>query len=485
MKTKVLLINSPTHKENNFISSRVYFPYGLLSIATFLNKKGIETRIIDINNYFSLNLYSQEALFSYIDTNLIKEIDSYRPDIIGIGSLFSGSFNNLIKISTKIKASFNNIPIVIGGIHTTIFVEEILNKYKSVDYVILGEGEYTFFQLVSSLKENKSINNINGLAFRDNNIIIKNDKTKFINNLDELPFVDYSLVNINNYKTKTDDWFTPKNIKVGQPFPIFSSRSCPFQCPFCSMWMVHGKKFRQRSAQNVVNEMEYLYNNYNTRFFDFYDDNLILDKKRAIEIFSEIIKRNLNIQFDTPSGLSMKMLDKEIVDVMVEAGLSRINLAIESGDDYIRNTCMRKNVSTEKIYEIMNHIAKYEKLFIVAYFIIGMPQETHESLNATYQMILDLPIDESTISYATPYPGTELFEYCINNNLLTNPKEYYLDIADFQYLSSEPHFEPHNVTKQELITFRGKCLSFYKNKRTELNLPFNVPLRYLAYKNII
>ena len=117
------------------------------------------------------------------------------------------------------------------------------------------------------------------------------------------------------------------------------------------------------------------------------DDNFALNRKRTIEICSEIIRRGLDIQFETPNGISINTLNEEVLDALVSAGLVRVYLAIESGSEFIRNEIMGKHLSTEKIYEIVGLTKKHKQLHVKAYFIIGMPEETHETLEETYNMI--------------------------------------------------------------------------------------------------
>src|SRR5208337_4375395 len=127
---------------------------------------------------------------------------------------------------------------------------------------------------------------------------------RFIGDLDEIPFPAYDLINLKDYYHDTSNWLNPKNLPINTSISILSSRSCPMRCNFCSMFMVMGPKWRCRSPQNVVDEIEYLYHKYNHRHFSFMDDNLTLKKSHVLEICNQIIERNLNIQFETPNGIA-------------------------------------------------------------------------------------------------------------------------------------------------------------------------------------
>ena len=483
MKNKVLFINPPTSR-NQFIGSDNYFPLGLLSIASILKKHKIESKIIDINNIFYNKNLNHEILNLYIENQLIPFITEYNPDIIGIGCIFCGAFKNLLTISQKIKKKFSEIPIVTGGIHPTQFPSEILKKYEFIDYIILGEGEHTFLELTNSLmqKDNK-YEDIDGIAFRKNNNIIVNPKTKFIKNLHDLPNINYNIIDVTDYKMDTSSWYSPKNIPVKQPFPVITSRSCPNHCSFCNMRSVHGPKIRYRPPNDVLHEIEYLYDTYNIRYFQFIDDNLTFNRQRIIDICNGIIAKNLTIQFDTPSGVAISTLDKDVIDLMVEAGMVRISIAIESGSEYIRNNIMHKHLKTEKIFEVVDACIEHHHLFINAFFIIGMPQETMQTLEETYNLITKLYLDKYAISYATPFPGTELFNYCQKNKLLPFSFEEYIDVDDLQGRSDRPHFKPHNITIDELIEFKQKCENYMQLKREYSKVPDNYPLRFKPVLN--
>ena len=490
---KVCLINPPTSQEpfERFLSLDVipfreylgrenYFPIGLLSLATVLLKHGLRCELVDINNYFYGKELTEELLDAYILEKLLPRIMGETPDLIGIGCLFSGAFRNLLKIARRIKKDFPEILIVIGGMHATTFAKDILKRYSFVDYIILGEGEYSFLQLVKSLAEKCTIfETIDGLAFRRDGEIIENPKSHFIKDLDRLPFIDYSILNVEEYHNMdTSNWYNPKGLKIGQPFPIISSRSCPNRCSFCSMWLVQGPKFRSRLSENVLDELEYLYDKYGVRYFQFMDDNMTFDRRRALEIFRGIIKRKLDIQFDTPNGLGIRHLDKELIDAMVASGMVMLSVAIESGSEYIRNQVMHKNLKTQKIYEVIESAARYHHLFIKGFFIVGMPQDTHETLQASYDMIKNLPLDKISVNYATPYPGTELFNYCLKNNLLPYKRADYVDVEVYQDSDEHPHFEPHGLTYKDLIEFRKRCFDVIKERRKQSGVPYNFPLRY-------
>lgn len=407
---KILLINPPFH--SSFVN-HVSIPLGLGYLGSFLEKNGHNVKIMDgslgkiekvDNGFWHGKPYREIEEF-------IRQENS---DIIGIGCFFSPRFPYVIEIAKLAKKINSKTLTIIGGIHPTMLPKEALEN-KEIDFVVIGEGEHSFLQLVEKLRKNENnFESVDGIAFRKNGEIIVTPKTYFIKNLDDLPFPAFHLLPLEEY-------FKFKQMKrwssEGRCFPIISSRSCPYRCHFCSMYKIHGKKWRARSAENVVNEIEYLVNTYQAEMISFEDDNLTLSKNRMIEICRKIKNRHIKIKWITPNGIAIKTLDEEVLAAMQDAGCIEVNLAIESGDETIRNERMRKKLTLDKIIEVVN-VCKKLRLKANAYFIIGYPGDNNETINKTIELVKKLSFFNIVVSYATPFPGTELYEECLENNYI-------------------------------------------------------------------
>lgn len=469
----ILLINPHTPE---FVRHRDKdIPIGLLYLASILQKHKHKVELIDVNNDFLSLEHKNQKVDSakYFSTEFINRVNSFKPDLIGIGCLFSGRFKNALLISRIIKKHYPNVPIVLGGIHPTTFPRQILNDYSYIDYIIIGEGEYSLIKLIKAHFNDKDLlKTVDGIAFRENKRIFINEKKSFIENPDDLPFPAYNILNLKDYYFNTTRWHNPKNLPVNITLPIISSRACPYRCTFCSMHMVHGRKFRPRSPKNVVDEIEHLYNRYNHRYFSFMDDNLTLDKKRTLDICNEIVDRGLNIQFDTPNGVRINTLDKEVMDALIRAGLIRLCVAPESGSDFIRNKIIHKGLSTKEIYDFFDIVKDYKDLYIKAFFVIGFPEETKETLNETYEMIKRISVRQISIFNVIPFPGTALFEQCKNENLIDLPLDNLHNLDTFaNYNESDvPFVKPYKLEIDDLINFRKKAYDFINQRRTKLCL---------------
>ncbi len=435
----ILLINPKSPDFLNY--NNVGFPISLLYLASVLNKIGKRVIIVDY------------GVGDQIPKNFI-------PDLIGITCLFSGRLPETLRLSKKLKQKYN-CPIILGGIHPTIFAKDILKNHSDVDYICLGEGE----DLICQLTEDRKMEEINGLVYRHDNRIIANHKT-YIVELDKIPFSNYSMINLQKYHYDTEHFKFPRQSKI-LPFPIVSSRSCPNRCNFCAMFHTHGPKWRPRSAKNVVDEIEFLHKTYNQRYFLFIDDNLTFSKKRTKQIAQKIIDRKLDIKFDTPNGVSIKTLDEETLDLLVQAGLEGICVAPESGSDYIRNKVIGKKLSSKQIYDFFNYLRKYPKLFVRSFFVIGFPEETKETLIDTYKMVEKLSdrIDSMSLFYAVPFPGTKLFNQCKQEKLIViDDNNLYNNMTFSNYNDSDvPMIKPYGLELNELKNMRRRIYSLLKH----------------------
>lgn len=453
---KVLLINPQTPR---LIENREYYlPSSLLYLAGSLVGAGHEAKILDLNTF---RMNDDEAAYPIYAKKIMDKVSSFMPGLIGIGCLFSGQFPLVRKYAMMLKGNYCQSKIVIGGIHPTIFCKDILSNCMEIDYVVLGEGEQTLVTLANLIeaKDMSQLTNIDGIGYRDKKNVLVNRKTKFIQDPNIIPFPSYDLVNFQEYYHDTSKWHNPRRLPINMSVPVISSRSCPMRCNFCSMFMVMGTGWRGRSPSNMVDEIEYLYHEKGCRHFSFMDDNLTLNKKHALEVCRQIVLRGLDIQFETPNGIATGTLDEELVDGLVNAGLIRLSLAIESGSEFIRNKIMGKHLHQDKIYNVVRIVKKYPQLYVRAFFIIGMPEDTLQTLNETYEMIREIDVDKPIVTNLMPFPGTKLFEQAVRDKMFVDdvdPTQVWS--MDSLYFTGNKNFfiKPYDMSIDELVAFRKR-----------------------------
>ena len=429
----------------------------LLHLAAILRAKNYEPIIIDLNNSVVHN--QKEKYLDYCKKVIIDSLNEHKPDLVGINCLFSGTFPDVLEFAKTVKSHSPNLKTAIGGIHPTSFYKEILTHCNDVDYVAIGEGENSIVDLAASIKAKNEnlLSAIKSFAYRDKEGVVKINREKnYVEDLSSLPMPAWDLLNFKEFEMNLDHYYNPRKLPLKYRAAIFSSRACPLACNFCDMFLVMGKKHRKRSAKTIVDEIEMLNKNHGVNFFSFMDDQLTLNKGHIIEVCDGIIERKLKIAFDTPNGLWINSLREEVVAKMAEAGLVKTNLAIEHGDDYIRNKIIGKGLDREKIFEVARLFKKY-RVMSSGFFIMGFPEDTNETLQNTYDMMDELKLDTVAVFTLIPFVGTALFKQVVKDKLFID--DWNLDELwknPMQNQQAEFFIKPYNMTVDELYKWRKK-----------------------------
>jgi len=282
-------------------------PLGLAYLAAVLKKRSAIVNVIDANAE-RLNV-----------EQTVKKILESDPGVLCF-TMLTPLVDVSLQIIEQVKLK-KDIPIVAGGPHPTIMPDEILKNNK-IDIVVRGEGEDTISDLYDYFTGAKQLDSISGVSFRLNDKIFHNPSRPSIENLDEIPFPAWELFPLSRYAS----FARKKKFSL----PIITSRGCPFGCIFCYKG-VFGRKYRIRSTQNVVSEIEYLIKKFNIEEFAVVDDNFALNEERALQICEEIIMQNLVIPWTAAGGLTVRTSDK-VLRKMKDAGCYRVAFGVESGN---------------------------------------------------------------------------------------------------------------------------------------------------------
>jgi len=243
---------------------------------------------------------------------------------------------------------------------------------------------------------------------------------------------------------------------------------------------VMGRKFRSKTNEVVLEELKILYYEHNIRYFRIIDDCSTFDKENSMKLFSAIVDSGMNVSFEFYNGLSIRTLDDELIDVIVEAGLIRGSLAIESGSNFLRNKIMNKNLSDEKIYEVYRYFEKkHPHVWLIGLFLIGLPEESVETLEDTICMIRNLRTIYPIFNIIVPFPGTRLWDQCVKDNLM---------LADTKDIWKRS-FWAYPISVDETEKNEGEWCSESINKTEQAFFvkPYNLSIEKLAdyYKKLL
>jgi len=428
------------------------FPLGLGYLGAALKRAGHEVIGLDAAAQRSPTEIADGFIrYGLNQTELSQRIKEIQPDIVGISCFFSSRFPAVLETAKTIKSTNSGIKIIVGGAHPSIMPEQICS-HAEIDYAMIGEAEESLVEFIDALEKRQDFSSIDGLAFRRNGQVIVNPKTHYIDNLDSLGFPDWSLLDFERYLTLNEDRW---GLGHGRYAPVITSRSCPYRCNFCSVQKVMGQKYRARSAEHVLGEIEILVDRYGVNELSFEDDNLTFDKNRFIQICEGMIGYKFGIRWNTPNGVHVGSLDSEMIELARAAGCDSLNLAIESGDEHMRNHVIKKRLKTEKIYEV-TRACRNAGIKVNAYFVIGMPGESEQSINNTKRLIKDLHFNNLSIFVATPIPGTRLYDECLENGYI-KPGQF-----DNEFISNQAIIftQPAIVTPQ----FDGQKVNLWRHR---------------------
>jgi len=372
-----------------------YPPLGLLYVSGYLKSKNIS------NDVFDTTFSNQTTQLEFILEKKPKVICIYTNLMTKI---------EVIKLMKILKTETYNFPkIVLGGPDVTYNVENYLKA--GADFLVIGEGEETTFELYQAIINNSDIHQINGIAFLENNQVIQTEaRTKF-KELNELPLPNREAISMEKY---LETW---KNNHGKSSMTISTQRGCPYTCKWCST-AVYGQSYRRRPAHLVVEEMKMLKEKYNPDAIWFVDDVFTVSHKWLTEFHSEIIKQNAIIPFECITRA--ERLNDEILQLLKEIGCFRIWIGAESGSQKIIDLMDRRvDINhVKKMIQDTNAIGMETGTFVM----VGYPEETIEDIDKTIRYLKEAKPTEYTITIAYPIKGTSLYKEI--ENKITNKLDW-------------------------------------------------------------
>jgi len=373
----------------------------LVQLGADILQTGNDAQILDMQ--FSKNPFK----------DIKSKIEEYQPNFVGM-TFTTPLFKEAKQISEFIKNKFPKITILAGGPHPSIFPIDTLRETK-IDISVYGEGDITIQEIV----QNKPLENVLGIAYKKSDSkIIKNYSRQLINNLDNLPFPAWHLIPVSQY-------INPKVMAKKNPVgTIETSRGCIFGCTFCNK-KIFGHVFRIKSVKRVVDEFELLKKSGFNEVHVF-DDMFSTYLQRAKDICDEIIRRKLNITWQLDCGVRVNSIDQEFFDKCKKAGCYKVAFGFESGNQKILDR-INKGIKVEDGYKVVE-MAKKSGLETIGFFILGLPDETIETMEQTIKFACSLGLDYAKATILVPFPGTPIFDEWKEKGIIKSENwEYYND----------------------------------------------------------
>jgi radical SAM superfamily enzyme YgiQ (UPF0313 family) len=383
---------SPGQADLTLFANRMA-PIGILSLASWLDKHGHETMLLDCLGP-NPPRNTEETAQKLLDWN---------PDMVGFSTTTS-AFLDGYDIACLIKEKRPEVKIIFGAVHASSIGGQLLEHFPSIDYLCVGEGEGT----LQDLADGRPLATISNLAWRDGERIVSNPRRARINDLDEMPF---------------PAWHKLEGFAKGYHLPLFSyvkrygatmitSRGCPFTCSFCDR-TVYEHKYRHNSAEYTWQHMKYLRDRFGVHHINFYDDLFTASRKRVIELCEVLIRKPLGMNWNCAIRVGHND-DEELLSLMQRAGALMLSMGMETADPAMMER-HKTGVELEQVRETVKRIRRLG-MRTKGLFIFGLPGETPETFSKTSDFIMELDLDEMNMTKFTPFHGAPMWHEILHNN---------------------------------------------------------------------
>ena len=395
-------------------------PIGLLYVATCLKDAGHEVRIFD------------NSIHSVSAERVVHWIKSQDPDLVGFSTL---TVTTLFadKVAELLKQKLPEIPIVYGGYHASINHRRILKEQPFVDFVVRGEGESIVVELADALESRKNIDEIRGITYRENGRINVNQDSPLTEDINSIPFPDRSLLHgeylgvVNNFRTTVKKFTT-----------VMSSRGCPYNCTFCAA-STHGRrKWRGRSAENIIEELSYLKDQGFGQIY-FVDDSFTINASRVIELCKQMKKEKLDMYWATETRVDLA--GKEMLWAMKQAGCNGLYFGIESAIPWILEY-YRKKITPQKAKLAIKNCNEVG-MDSFASFIMGAPGETVAEMWTTIRFASKIGVDIPDFHTLGAAPGMPIWDELVSQGYINEDKYWRTGVA-------VPDIVPNAVPREKI-----------------------------------
>jgi len=383
---------SPGQPDLTLFANRMA-PIGILSLASWLDKHGHETMLLDCLGPNPPRNAEETA----------KRLLDWNPDMVGFSTTTS-AFLDGYDIASLIKEKRPWVKIIFGAVHASSIGGQLLEHFPHIDYLCVGEGEGT----VQDLADGRPLATISNLVWRDGERIVSNPRRARLDDLDELPF---------------PAWHKLEGFAKGYHLPLFSyvkrygatmitSRGCPFTCSFCDR-TVYEHKYRHNSAEYTWEHMKYLRDRFGVHHINFYDDLFTASRKRVVELCEVLIRKPLGMNWNCAIRVGHND-DEELFSLMQRAGALMLSMGMETADPAM----MERHKTGVELDQVRETVKRIRRLGMRAkgLFIFGLPGETPETFRKTSDFIMELDLDEMNMTKFTPFHGAPMWHEILHNN---------------------------------------------------------------------
>lgn len=391
-------------------------PLGVISLSAYVKKfTPTQTRLIDFNIELNkLNDFGYGSFADFFRKRLEGWVD-FKPTIIGISALFTPSYQSMLEIARCCRKIFSEAVIIAGGGVATNMYGEIFRDSDCFDALCFGEGEKLLLGLVEAGDKLQYLEESAAWITRKKIESGQEFRHDFIENLDEIPFFDYDILDIEAYGLNSTISAYPSIAKQRGNFPVMTSRGCPHRCCFCAAYTVHGRKMRYYSINRIREDFRRLKERYGARTIIFQDDHLMADRQRVFEILSLLNEFQMTAFF--PNSLALYALDRKVLEALENVGLNQLVLSVESGSDRVLREIIHKPLNLSIVKRVVED-CRALGIYTDANILIGFPGETKQDIEDARLFLKTINANWFRINMATPLAGSEMLDICLKKNYI-------------------------------------------------------------------
>lgn len=452
-KPHVTIINVFHAYNEGIIATASVPPIGVCYLAAVLEEGGYPVTVVDGLGE-AINQTYRHGIFGLRGLRLEEIIERIPPetDLIAVSNLFGCTYPPTGDLIAMIKEKYPSVPVVFGGVTPSALPEHTLKNFEA-DYIGMGEGEMIILEMVKKLEAGEKPTSVRGLAYRNGDRVTVNEPHSLIEDLDSLPFPRYDKIPMENYIQAREFHGASR----GRTAPIIGTRGCPHKCTYCTApghWL---PRWRTRSPENVLDEIESLQDQYDVDDIHFEDLTVASDRKWMTRFCEGIEERGLKFTWQIPNGTRSEQLSLELLRLMRQSGCTNVTYAPESGSQRVL-----KLVDKELDLSVIEQAAMWSNelgISTCGFFLMGVPGETYDEAKESARYMIKLArmgLDEIAISSFVPLPGCRLFHELLAAGRIELTDEFFRDLATddlFKAVSWSDHITDRQLTRLRLIAY--------------------------------